>query len=84
MEDSKLLPYEVVEKNRRPEFKIKVNEKYANFSPQEISAMVLKKLKQIAEIHLDAEVKRAVVTVPAYFSDDQREATKVCIMFFCG
>ncbi|MEM1248682.1 MAG: molecular chaperone DnaK, partial [Acidobacteriota bacterium] len=47
-----------------------------DFSPQEISAMILQKLKQAAEDHLGAKVEKAVITVPAYFNDAQRQATK--------
>ncbi len=47
-----------------------------SYLPQEISAMILRNLKQIAEMHLDCEVKKAVITVPAYFSDVQRQATR--------
>lgn len=46
------------------------------FTPQEISAIILKKLKEIAERHLDRTLRKAVITVPAYFSDAQRQATK--------
>lgn len=67
------MPYEVVSgKNNTPCVKIDDRE----YTPQEISAMVLQKMKQTAEDYLGQEIKEAVITVPAYFSDSQRQATK--------
>ena len=67
------VPYKVVKgKNNTPRVLIDGRE----YSPQEISAMVLQKMKKTAEDYLGQEVKEAVITVPAYFSDSQRQATK--------
>lgn len=56
--------------------KLKVGDKTQEFSPEEISAMILKKIKTDASAYLGKEVKKAVITVPAYFNDAQRTATK--------
>lgn len=72
-EIKKILSYDIVE-GEHTDVMIKVKDK--QFSPQEISAMILQKLKQSAEDHLGEEIKDAVITVPAYFNDNQREATK--------
>ena len=63
-----------IKRHMGTDFKVKVDDK--NFTPQEISAMVLGKLKSDAEAYLGEPVKKAVITVPAYFSDSQRQATK--------
>merc|ERR1711871_504184 len=67
------VPYKVVEgENKTP--RIDIGDR--KYTPQEISAMVLQKMKKTAEDHLGTEVKEAVITVPAYFNDSQRQATK--------
>jgi len=63
-----------IEKKEDDGIKIKINDKY--FSPEEISAMILQKIKQSAEEFLNEEIEGVVITVPAYFNDSQRQATK--------
>jgi len=71
--DMKLWPFKVVQSNDgRPKFHVKDKE----YFPEEISAMVLGKMKEYAEAYLGEKVTDAVVTVPAYFNDAQRQATK--------
>lgn len=67
--DAKYLPYKIVNKDGKPYVEATLKTGRRVFSPEEISAMVLGKMKQIAENHLGSEVKDAVVTVPAYFND---------------
>lgn len=74
--DMKLLPYSIVNKSGRPYIQIKDNNAVKDYAPEEISAMVLKKMKQIAENYLGKEVHKAIITVPAYFNDSQRQSTK--------
>jgi len=69
----KMVSYEVVKGNQNLAY-VKVDDK--NYSPQEISASILQKMKQTAEEYLGESVTEAVITVPAYFSDAQRQATK--------
>lgn len=73
--DMKHWPFKVVDKSGKPAIRI-VARGEKDFFPEEISAMVLSKMKQIAEDYLGETVKYAVVTVPAYFNDAQRQATK--------
>lgn len=68
-----MLPYKVVNKDGSPYIEVEVNGKPKQFSPEQISAMILGKMKDIAENYLGEEVKRAVVTVPAYFTEGQRK-----------
>ncbi|KAF0701633.1 Aste57867_7940 [Aphanomyces stellatus] len=74
--DKKLFPFGVVNVGGRPFVQVEVNGTPKQFSPEEISAMVLTKMKTIAENYLGQPVHDAVVTVPAYFNDAQRQATK--------
>lgn len=74
--DMKLFPFKVVNKNNKPHIDVQVGEERKTFAPEEISAMVLSKMKEVAEAYLGKTVTHAVVTVPAYFNDAQRQATK--------
>lgn len=74
--DIKYWPFTVKQKNKKPHVEIDVKTGSKMFAPEEISAMVLGKMKDIAEEYLGHEVTHAVVTVPAYFNDAQRQATK--------
>lgn len=74
--DIKLWPFKVIEKKNKPHIQVSVKDKLTTFTPEEISAMILGKMKEVAEQYLGHEVKKAVVTVPAYFNDAQRQATK--------
>jgi len=75
--DMKLWPFEVLNKAGKPHVQVSVgSEGKKVFSPEEVSAMILTKMKTIAEAFLGTDIKDAVVTVPAYFNDAQRQATK--------
>merc|ERR1712178_81051 len=74
--DMKLLPYTIVNKDTKPYVEVQVKEETKQFSPEEISAMILGKMREIAESFLGKSIGNAVVTVPAYFNDAQRQATK--------
>ena len=75
-EDIKHFPFDVVSKDGKPAIKVEVNGESKVLTPEEISGMVLSKMKDIAESYLGKKVTHAVVTVPAYFNDQQRQATK--------
>jgi endoplasmic reticulum chaperone BiP len=74
--DIKNFPFEVTAKDGKPVVSVDVNLSSKTFTPEEVSAMVLIKMREIAESYLGKTVTHAVVTVPAYFNDAQRQATK--------
>ena len=74
--DIKFYPFKVTNKNNKPNIEVQVASETKTFTPEEISAMVLIKMKETAEAYLGKKVTHAVVTVPAYFNDAQRQATK--------
>ena len=75
-QDMKHFPFDVVSRNGAPHIQVAVKGEDRVFTPEEISGMVLTKMKETAEAYLGKPVTHAVVTVPAYFNDAQRQATK--------
>lgn len=75
-EDMKHFSFKVVSKADKPVAEVEFKGETKTFTPEEISAMILIKMKQTAEAYIGKEVKGAVITVPAYFNDSQRQATK--------
>jgi len=74
--DKKLVPYAIVSDKDKPMIEVKLGDEKKKYAPEEVSAMILGKMKATAETFLGKEIKNAVVTVPAYFNDAQRQATK--------
>jgi len=74
--DMKHWPFTVIDAGSLPKLQVEYKNEEKMFTPEEISSMVLTKMKETAEAYLGHEVKDAVVTVPAYFNDSQRQATK--------
>ncbi|EFX70674.1 hypothetical protein DAPPUDRAFT_256736 [Daphnia pulex] len=74
--DMKHWPFEVISDGGKPKIQVEYKNETKNFFPEEISSMVLLKMKETAEAYLGKTVANAVVTVPAYFNDSQRQATK--------
>ena len=74
--DIKHFPYKVIDKNNKPIIEAIYKNEIKNFQPEEISSMVLIKMKETAEAYLGEIVDSAVITVPAYFNDSQRQSTK--------
>lgn len=70
------LPYKIINKDNKPYIQVEYEGQTKEYAPEQISAMVLQHMKTIAENYLGEKVENAVVTVPAYFNDQQRQATK--------
>jgi len=75
-DDMKHWPFSVVSDGGKPKVRVEYKGENKTFSPEEISSMVLSKMKEISEAYLGRDIKDAVITVPAYFNDSQRQATK--------
>ncbi|KAJ4422860.1 Hsp70 chaperone [Gnomoniopsis sp. IMI 355080] len=74
--DMKHFPFKVVDKGGKPIIEVEFKGETKQFTPEEISSMVLTKMRETAESYLGGTVSNAVITVPAYFNDSQRQATK--------
>ncbi|XP_068142433.1 heat shock 70 kDa protein cognate 1 [Drosophila tropicalis] len=74
--DMKHWPFEVISENGKPRIRVEYKGEKKSFFPEEVSSMVLTKMRETAEAYLGGSVTDAVVTVPAYFNDSQRQATK--------
>ena len=74
--DMKHWPFKVINEEGKPKLQVEHKCELKTFTPEEISSMILTKMKETAEAHLGQTVKDAVITVPAYFNDSQRQATK--------
>jgi heat shock protein 1/8 len=75
-QDMKSLPYTIVNCDGKPKVEVEFKGERKRFTPEELSAMLLTRLKETAEAYLGEKVTDAVITVPAYFNDAQRQATK--------
>ncbi|KAI9532273.1 Heat shock cognate 71 kDa protein, partial [Dissostichus eleginoides] len=74
--DMKYWPFKVVNDATKPKMEVEYKGEIKSFFPEEVSSMVLTKMKEISEAYLGKAVNNAVITVPAYFNDSQRQATK--------
>ncbi|CAG8728983.1 10563_t:CDS:2, partial [Funneliformis mosseae] len=74
--DIKHWPFKIIEKNGKPHIQVSFKGEKKDFTPEEISSMILVKLKETAEAYLGTKVNNAVITSPAYFNDSQRQAIK--------
>ncbi|KAM0682584.1 Hsp70 chaperone [Mitosporidium daphniae] len=74
--DMKHWPFKVVDANTKPKISVEFKSEKKEFTPEELSSMILIKMKETAEAYLGTTITNAVITVPAYFNDSQRQATK--------
>ena len=74
--DMKHFPFKIIDEAGKPKIQVDYKGETKVFTPEEISSMILSKMKEVAEAYLGCKVNDAVVTVPAYFNDSQRQATK--------
>ena len=75
-DEIKHFSYDVINKNNKPVIEVEYKNEKKQFTPEEISSMILYKMKEVAEAFIGETIKDAVITVPAYFNDSQRQATK--------
>jgi L1 cell adhesion molecule like protein len=75
-EDIKHWPFTVINDCGKPKLQVEFKGELKKFAPEEVSSMVLTKMKETAEVYLGSKINNAVITVPAYFNDSQRQATK--------
>ena len=75
-EDIKKLPFKIKKKSEKPIFHVKYKNELKKYTPEQISSMILSKMKNVAEDYIGEKIVNAVVTVPAYFNDSQRKATQ--------
>ena len=73
--DFRLWPFTIVNDGGKPKVVVEYRDELRSFTPEEISSMILSRMKTIAETHLGTKVSQAVITVPVYFNDSQRRAT---------
>jgi len=74
--DKKFCPYKIINDNDKPMIKVQYKNKNKKFAPEQISSMILNKMKDVAASYIGEDIVNAVITVPAYFNDQQRQATK--------
>lgn len=74
--DMKHWPFKVVDFSGKPKIQVEFKGEIKTFAPEEVSSMILTKMREVAEVYLGGKVNDAVITVPAYFNDSQRQATK--------